>query len=196
MSSEPSVPAIHPVRLEDYAPPPYLIETVILDVDIRAGESVVSATLACLRNPAVPGAQALTLDGEDLETLSVSLDGELLAPEAYRLDASRLTIDRGDRMPERFTLQTRVRIRPDENTRLSGFYRSRDGYFTQCEPEGFRRITLFIDRPDVMARYTVTLHADRGMFPTLLANGNPAAQGDEQGGRHLVTWKDPFRKPS
>jgi aminopeptidase N len=185
-----SAPAI---RLEDYAPPPWLIETVRLDVDIRAGESFVSATLECARNAAVPGHSPLVLDGEELETLSVGLDGRLLAPGDYRLDASRLVIDA---VPERFVLTTRVRLRPDENTRLSGFYRSRDGYFTQCEPEGFRRITWFIDRPDVMARYTVTLHADRESFPVLIANGNPVDHGVEANGRHYATWEDPFRKPA
>jgi aminopeptidase N len=193
MSSETPLPSARPVRLEDYAPPPYLIETVALDVDIRAGETFVSARLECLRNPAAPGASPLLLDGEELETLSLSLDGKPLAPQAYRIEDSRLTIDA---VPERFTLETRVRIRPDGNTRLSGFYRSRDGYFTQCEPEGFRRVTWFIDRPDVMARYTVTLHAGKEDFPVLLANGNPVAQGDEPDGRHYATWEDPFRKPS
>ncbi|MDR0578480.1 MAG: aminopeptidase N [Candidatus Accumulibacter sp.] len=181
------------IRLEDYAPPPYLIETVRLDVDIRAGETFVSAALECVRNAAVPGENPLILDGEALETLSVGLDGKPLAAGDYRLDDTRLVIDA---VPERFTLETRVRIRPDANTRLSGFYRSRDGYFTQCEPEGFRRITWFIDRPDVMARYTVTLHADREAFPVLLANGNPVARGDEPDGRHYAIWEDPFRKPS
>ncbi|MDR2113028.1 MAG: aminopeptidase N [Candidatus Accumulibacter sp.] len=182
-----------PVRLEDYAPPPYLIETVKLEVDIRAGETIVSAALNVLRHPAAPGPRPLILDGEELETLSVKLDGKPLAPPAFRIDGSRLIVDAA---PERFTLETRVRIRPDRNTRLSGFYRSRDGYFTQCEAEGFRRITWFIDRPDVMARYTVTLRADKEAFPVLLANGNPVAQGDEPDGRHYATWEDPFRKPS
>ena len=89
-----------------------------------------------------------------------------------------------------------MRIRPDKNTQLSGLYRSRDGYFTQCEPQGFRRITWFIDRPDVMARYTVTVHADKAAFPFLLANGNPVGSGDEAEGRHFATWEDPFKKPS
>jgi aminopeptidase N len=192
-SNNPEKPTMRPIRLEDYTPPPYLIETIELDVDIRAEACFVSSTLKCLRNRAVSGSHPLVLDGEDLETLFVSLDGERLAPEAYRQDTSRLTIDT---VPERFTLQTRVRILPDANTRLSGFYRSRDGYFTQCEPEGFRRITWFIDRPDVMARYTVKLRADKADFPVLLSNGNPVAQGDEPDGRHYAVWEDPFRKPS
>ena len=182
-----------PTRLEDYAPPPYWIETVVLDVDIRAGETLVTATLECSRNPTATGPRTLILDGEELETLSIALDGEALAPQAYRIEASRLSIDD---VPEKFTLHTKVRLRPDANTRLSGFYRSRDGYFTQCEPEGFRRITWFLDRPDVMARYRVTLRADASDFPTLLANGNLVAQGDMPRGYHYATWEDPFRKPS
>jgi aminopeptidase N len=98
-------------------------------------------------------------------------------------------------LPDAFTLQTVVRIDPDKNTRLSGLYRSKDGYFTQCEAQGFRRITWFLDRPDVMSTYTVTLHADKEALPILLANGNPVAQGDEPNGRHWARWADPFRKP-
>ena len=183
----------NPVRLEDYVPPAYLVESVQLDVDVRAGETFVQSTLKCARNPGVAGTHPLTLDGEELETLAVCLDGRELPPAAYRLSENRLVIENP---PDHFTLQTRVRIRPDSNTQLSGFYRSRDGYFTQCEPEGFRRITWFIDRPDVMARYTVTLHADKAEFPVLLANGNPVTSGDEADGRHFATWEDPFKKPS
>ncbi len=182
-----------PVHLADYAPPPFLIEAVHLDVDIRAGETIVTALLTCARNPTVPGGLPLALDGEELETLSVLLDGQPVAPDAYRLSESQLMLED---VPDAFTLETTVRIRPESNTQLSGFYRSKDGLFTQCEPQGFRRITWFIDRPDVMARYTVTLHADKADYPMLLANGNPVASGDEPDGRHFATWEDPFRKPS
>jgi aminopeptidase N len=101
-------------------------------------------------------------------------------------------------VPDRFTLETQVRIRPRNNTKLMGLYASKDGYFTQCEAEGFRRITFFIDRPDVMARYTTTIHADKARFPFLLSNGNPVAHGDEPSAvtRHWVKWEDPFPKPS
>ncbi|MBK7421609.1 MAG: aminopeptidase N [Propionivibrio sp.] len=180
------------VRLEDYTPPPWLVNTVHLDVDIRPQGTLVVSTLNCVRNPALAGEHPLRLDGVELETLSVSLDGQLLSADAYRLSANQLVLNG---LPERFTLQTRVRIQPDSNTQLSGLYRSRDGYFTQCEPQGFRRITWFIDRPDVMACYTVTLHADKAAFPFLLANGNPLTSGDEPDGRHYATWEDPFRKP-
>ncbi len=186
-------PAPVPVHLKDYTPPPWLVNTVHLDVDIHAQETLLTATLDCARNPVVAGEHPLRLDGEDIETLSVAIDGRVLPAAAYTLTESQLVIDA---LPPRCTLQTRVRLQPDSNTQLSGLYRSRDGYFTQCEPQGFRRITWFIDRPDVMACYTVTLHADKAAFPFLLANGNPTASGDEADGRHFATWEDPFKKPS
>ena len=181
------------ILLKNYLPPAYLIDSVRLDVDLRRDDTLIMATLACRRNPVAAEGQPLVLDGEDLETLSISVDGRQLAVTEYRLEPTQLVIAS---VPDEFVLTTHVRIRPDQNTQLSGFYRSRDGYFTQCEPEGFRRITWFIDRPDVMARYTVSLHADKDNFPVLLANGNPLDSGDEADGRHFATWEDPFAKPS
>ncbi len=177
------------VYLRDYTPPAFLVDTVDLDFVIEAGATTVSAALALRRNPARPP-QPLVLDGEELETLSVAVDGEKVA---FSVTPNTLTI--AD-VPDAFTLHTVVRIDPDANTGLSGLYRSRDGYFTQCEAQGFRRITWFLDRPDVMATYTVTLHADKAAFPVLLANGNPVAQGDEDNNRHWARWEDPFRKPA
>src|SRR5574343_1734938 len=177
------------VYLKDYTPPAYLVDTVDLDFDIAPGGTVVTATLAMRRNPAVPS-QPLILDGEELETLNATVDGKKVP---FLETANTLTI--AD-LPDAFTLQTVVRIQPDKNTRLSGFYRSKDGYFTQCEAQGFRRITWFLDRPDVMAIYTVTLHADQAAYPVLLANGNPVASGDEADGRHWAKWADPFKKPA
>lgn len=182
-----------PVYLKDYTPPPFLVDTVHLDVDIGASGTRVTATLHCARNAAAADRNSpLVLDGEELETLSVSLDGRTLPAGAYAVSDDRLVVHD---VPERFVLETQVHIDPDKNTQLSGLYRSRDGYFTQCEPQGFRRITWFIDRPDVMARYTVTIHADKAAFPFLLSNGNPAGSGDEPDGRHYATWEDPFKKP-
>ncbi|MFZ2853842.1 MAG: aminopeptidase N, partial [Rhodocyclaceae bacterium] len=158
---------------------------------IRPGATVVSATLNCRRNPASVGGPLL-LDGDDLETLSVMLDGKLLGAGDYRLSATQLSIAE---VPAQFVVQTVTRIDADANTRLSGLYRSADGYFTQCEAQGFRRITWFADRPDVMSIYTVTLHADKDSLPVLLANGNPVAAGDAADGRHWARWHDPFRKP-
>ncbi len=177
------------IYLKDYTQPTYWIDTVDLDFIIEAGGTTVTATLAMRRNPAV-AAQPLMLDGDELETLSVAVDGQKWP---YSETPTQLTLSD---LPDAFTLTTEVRIQPDNNTRLSGLYRSKDGYFTQCEAQGFRRITWFLDRPDVMSTYTVTLHADKGTFPVLLANGNPVAQGGEADGRHWAKWEDPFRKPA
>jgi len=183
----------HPVLLKDYTPPPFLVDRVELDVDFRPDEARVTTTLAVRRNSAVRAAGAsLTLDGDELETISVSIDGNPLLQERYSLSATQLTITD---VPDAFTLQTVCRIRPDTNTKLSGLYRSANGYFTQCEAQGFRRITWFPDRPDVMSLYVVTLHADKTTLPLLLSNGNPVGSGDEPDGRHWARWEDPFPKP-
>ncbi|UCV27985.1 aminopeptidase N [Ferribacterium limneticum] len=177
------------VYLKDYTVPAYLVDTVDLDFNIETGGTTVTATLAMRRNPAA-ASQPLILDGDELETLSVTVDGHQVP---FAATASTLTISD---LPESFTLQTVVRIDPDKNTRLSGLYRSADGYFTQCEAQGFRRITWFLDRPDVMSTYTVTLHADQATYPVLLANGNPVDAGQEANGRHWAKWADPFKKPA
>ncbi len=179
------------IFLKDYTPPAWLVDDVELDIDLRPGATTVSARIRGRRN-AASSCQPLVLDGEELETLSVSVNGLSLSADAYILTPDTLSI--AD-LPEQFLLETVVRINPDANTRLSGLYRSKDGYFTQCEAQGFRRITWFLDRPDVMATYTVTLHADKAALPVLLANGNPVTQGDEADGRHWARWQDPFRKP-
>ncbi|MCC7412302.1 MAG: aminopeptidase N [Gammaproteobacteria bacterium] len=187
---DPVAPTIH---LRDYRPPAYLVDDVDLDFDLRAEYTRVTAVLALRRNPdAGAGAAPLVLDGEDLALESIAIDDRPLAAGDYVLEAGRLTIAQ---VPAAFTVRTVVRIEPERNTQLMGLYASRDGYFTQCEAEGFRRITWFLDRPDVMARYTTTVHADRDRFPHLLSNGNPVARGEEPGGRHWVRWGDPFRKP-
>jgi aminopeptidase N len=188
---EPQPAAIH---LRDYAPPAFLIERVALDVDIRAEDALVGARLAIRRNPAAADPRApLVLDGDELQLASVSLDGTLLRANQYSVGPERLVI--AD-VPDAFTLDTLSRIVPQRNTRLEGLYASASGFVTQCEAEGFRRITWFIDRPDVMARYTTTVHADRARYPVLLSNGNPVASGEEPGGRHFATFEDPFPKPS
>ena len=177
------------IYLKDYTPPAFMVDTADLDFVIESVGTTVTATLAMRRNPAV-AAQPLILDGDGLETLSVAVDGQNVP---FSVTPNTLTI--AD-VPDAFTLQTIVRIDPDKNTRLSGLYRSKDGYFTQCEAQGFRRITWFLDRPDVMSTYTVTLHADKETLPVLLANGNPVAAGDEADGKHWARWADPFKKPA
>jgi len=186
-------PLPQPIRLADYTPPAFLVDRVELDVDIGPTHTRVRAMLALARNPAAPGRAPLVLDGDGLRLESVLLDGVALAAEAYMLTDDALTVPG---LPDRCVLTTETSIEPEKNTQLMGLYASRDGCFTQCEAEGFRRITFFPDRPDVMACYTTTIHADRARFPVLLSNGNLEAAGDEGGGRHWARWVDPFPKPS
>ncbi|NJD89461.1 MAG: aminopeptidase N [Betaproteobacteria bacterium] len=184
-------PAARAIRLADYAPPAWLVDTVTLDVDIARPWATVRASLAVRRNPEGAGGP-LVLDGAHLELLSVALDGAPLDASRYEVRDGALRIAE---VPDSFLLETAVRFDPWKNTRLEGFYASKDGLFTQCEAEGFRCITFFPDRPDVMATYRVTLHAPHEEFPILLANGNLVEYAAEEGGRHRATWADPFPKP-
>lgn len=181
--------------LKDYAPPAWLIDTVDLHVAIFEGHAEVRTRLTCRRNPATL-AGPLVLNGEALERVSLTLDGVQLDPARYTCADDLLTIT--GPLPDTFQLETTVRIHPDQNTQLSGLYRSKDGYFTQCEAEGFRRITFFPDRPDVMAKFSCTVEADSARFPHLLSNGNPVAAGAcaDDATRHWVRWEDPFPKPA
>ena len=181
------------IYLKDYQVPDYLIKTTDLRVDIRAGETLVSAMLHFYRNPAakVPATQ-LTLHGAELELVSIALDGQLLEPNQYAFGEESLTVFD---TPEEFKLITITKIKPEDNTSLEGLYKSRTMYCTQCEAEGFRKITYYLDRPDVMSEFTTTVVADK-KFPVLLSNGNLIAQGEEEGGRHFATWHDPFKKPA
>ena len=185
-------PTPQTVYLKDYRPPAFLIATVALDIDIQSEATVVSAVLEIARNPAAAGDAPLVLDGDGLQLVSVAVDGRTLEAGEYSVDTEHLRITHP---PASFRLTTVVRIHPEQNTQLMGLYASQDGYFTQCEAEGFRRITFFIDRPDVMSRYTTVIHAARERFPLLLSNGNLAASGDERDGRHWARWVDPFPKP-
>src|SRR4051812_2843616 len=180
---EPHAKAIH---LEDYAPPAFRVETVELDVDIREDHAIVKANLAVTRS----GEGALVLDGDELELVSVRVNG---APARHEVTPETLTVHD---VPDAFTLETVTRIVPQQNTKLEGLYATKNGFVTQCEAQGFRRITWFIDRPDVMARYTTTVHADKAKYPVLLSNGNLLEKGDEAKGRHWARFEDPFPKPS
>jgi aminopeptidase N len=185
-------PASRKIHRQEYAPPAYLVDRVALDVDIARPWATVRAALAVRRNPAGAGGP-LVLDGAHLELLSIAIDGQPLGAAQYSTGERQLSVAE---VPESFTLETVTRFDPWQNTRLEGFYASKDGLFSQCEAEGFRTITYFPDRPDVMATYTVTLHASREEFPHLLANGNLVATAEEADGRHSATWEDPFPKPS
>ena len=179
--------------LRDYSPPGFLIDEAELFFDLREAGTRVRSRLHIRRNPAVPASDAIRLDGEGLEPVRVAMDGLELPPEAWRVEDGDLVIAG---VPGHFVLETEVEIHPEANTALEGLYRSGGMYCTQCEAEGFRRITWFLDRPDVMTRFRVTLEADRVRFPVLLSNGNPGAVEAIDGGRHRATWIDPFPKPS
>ena len=189
-------PGRTPKLLKDYAPPDYLIEEVELDVALDPKATRVASKLRLRPNPKVAtGGRPLVLDGESLTLQSLALDGKPLSPADYELRDTSLTIASVPAKP--FTLEIVTLCDPEANTALSGLYRSRGTYCTQCEPEGFRRITYFLDRPDVLAVYTVRIEADRATTPVLLSNGNPVARGDIPGtGRHFAVWHDPFPKPS
>ncbi len=185
-----------PKLLKDYAAPDYLIEEVDLDVALAPKAARVASRLRLRPNPKVAtGGRPLVLNGEGLTLESLALGGKPLSPKDYELKDGSLTIPRVPAQP--FTLEIVTLCDPEANTALSGLYLSRGTYCTQCEPEGFRRITYFIDRPDVLAVYTVRIEAERATTPVLLSNGNPVAQGDIPGtGRHFAVWHDPFPKPS
>ena len=184
-----------PVRLADYQPPAFLIDTVDLTFELGEAETRVKSRLAVRRNPAAADPAApLELDGDALELVSVALDGERLGSNRYRLTSEGGLV--AEDVPDAFALEIETRIDPQDNTALSGLYVSGGNFCTQCEPEGFRRIAYFVDRPDVMARYTVTIVADKGRCPVLLSNGNPAGSGEAEKGRHWAKWVDPHPKPS
>ncbi|MGI9384388.1 MAG: aminopeptidase N [Methyloligellaceae bacterium] len=189
-------PAPQPIFLKDHRPPAFLIDTVHLDVVLEPAAATVTARLAVRRNleAAEPGAR-LVLDGEKLELREVAIDGRPLSPEAWQLTDATLTIAELPSGP--FELQITTVCNPEANKALSGLYRSGAIYCTQCEPEGFRRITYFLDRPDVLAVYTTRIEAAKADAPVLLANGNPVEAGDIAGtDRHYAVWHDPHPKPS
>jgi len=182
-----------PIRLADYRQPDWLLDTVHLDVSLHPSATRVRATLALRPNPQVPAAP-LVLDGDELSLTSLKIDGAEAARESYAASPERLTIAQPPNKP--FTLEIETTVDPTANTQLSGLYRSSGTYCTQCEAEGFRRITYFPDRPDVMAVYTTRIEADKAEAPVLLANGNLTESGDLPGGRHFAVWYDPHPKPS
>jgi aminopeptidase N len=184
-----------PVRLKDYRPPDWLVDTVDLDVALHPTKTRVRSTLVLRPNPKGQPDAPLVLDGDELTLVSVALDNVALGPDAFVATPDGLTITHPPQRPFRLTIETL--LDPSANTRLMGLYRSRGTYCTQCEAEGFRRITYFPDRPDVMAIYTTRIEAEKTEAPVLLANGNMVGSGDVAGtGRHFAVWHDPFAKPS
>jgi aminopeptidase N len=158
-----------PIRLKNYRPPDWLVQTVSLDVSLHPTQTKVRATLKLEPNP-LASAAPLVLDGDGLSLAALKLDGTALPAESYVATPDQLTIPQPPNKP--FTLEIETLVDPSANTQLSGLYRSSGTYCTQCEAEGFRRITYFPDRPDVMAVYTTRIEADKKEAPVLLANGN------------------------
>jgi aminopeptidase N len=182
------------IYLKDYQAPEYLIDETHLTFELFDDHSLVHAQLVMRRNPARgAGLPPLVLDGQLLELLSVKLADVDLTASDYELTPDSLTIQPKS---ETFTLDTSVKIHPETNTALEGLYKSSGMFCTQCEAEGFRKITYYLDRPDVMSSFTTTVIADKQDFPILLSNGNPVGAGPEGEGRHWITWEDPFKKPA
>ena len=179
------------VRREDYTAPAYVIDTVDLTFDLDPAKTRVLNKMRLRRNPDVP-AQALRLDGADLNLARVMVNG---AGCSFKMDGETLVLENLPEGTEPFDLEIFTTCIPERNTQLMGLYVSQGTFFTQCEAEGFRRITYFLDRPDVMASYTVTLRADKALYPVLLSNGNLVEQGALEGGRHFAKWVDPHKKP-
>lgn len=183
------------IYLKDYQVPEFLIEKTDLRFELQADATLVKARLQVKRNPqSLSKNRALVLQGDkDLVLCRVVVNDQILTEQDYRRSEESLSIHD---VPDAFVLETVTEIYPDQNTALEGLYRSDGMYCTQCEAEGFRRITFYLDRPDVMSVFTTTIEADKTAYPVLLSNGNPVASGDADDDRHWVTWEDPFPKPA
>ncbi|MDQ3482713.1 MAG: aminopeptidase N, partial [Pseudomonadota bacterium] len=183
----PQNPNHEETRREDYRPPDWLVPRIELSFDLAPETTRVSAKLTVERNGAHD--RPLRLDGDDIEPVSVRVDS---VEADWRMDGPSLVVElSGDKA----TVETEVDVHPAANSKLMGLYASGGILCTQCEAEGFRRITFFPDRPDVLSRYRVRMEADFERFPILLTNGNPVASGKSDGGRHWAEWEDPFPKP-
>jgi aminopeptidase N len=179
-----------PTYLANYAPPEFLIESVDLYFDLIEEVTTVRSQLVIKRNG--NHQKPLLLNGEELKLVKLAIDGQALGTAQYQLDKETLCIPS---VPDTFTLSVENQITPHTNTRLMGLFKSGSLFCTQCEPQGFRRITYFIDRPDVLTRFTTTIAADKHLYPFLLSNGNSVERGELPNGRHWVQWVDPFKKP-
>lgn len=186
--------SVKTIYLKDYQAPDYLIDETHLKFEIFENATFVHAELHIRLNSekVINNLPELVLNGQDLELLTVAIDNIVLKTDSYKVDSTTLSLQPNK---TNFVLKTSVRIHPETNTALEGLYKSNKMFCTQCEAEGFRKITYYLDRPDVMSKFTTTIEAEQLSYPILLSNGNLIDQGEE-GDRHWVTWQDPFRKPS
>ncbi|MCU4577157.1 aminopeptidase N [Acinetobacter courvalinii] len=188
IAAQPPVQADQTIYLKDYQKPSFLVESINLDIQVFDEHTLVDSTLVMKRQTAGD----LVLLGRDLELKSIRLNGQVLNADQYRLDSEQLVITDA---PDQVIIQTQVVIHPESNTQLEGLYKAGDLFVTQNEPEGFRKITFYPDRPDVLAEFTTRVEADK-KYPVLLANGNLLETGDAGNGRHFAIWQDPTKKPS
>ena len=189
-AQQPTPQAHQPIFLKDYQPADFSVESVHLLFELDLAETFVTSTLEVKRS--AQGEAPLTLNGDGLTCVSVSLNGSLLPTSAYQASPDRLTIPE---LPAQFTLQVKTKLAPKDNKELMGLYASSGNFCTQCEAQGFRRITYYLDRPDVLSVFTTQIIADQASFPTLLSNGNLIEEGSLEGGKHYAIWRDPFPKP-
>ncbi|MEM9278350.1 MAG: M1 family aminopeptidase, partial [Pseudomonadota bacterium] len=183
------------IHLKNYKKPDYNVLTVDLDVNLHPTQTRVKSKLLLQRNKGVEAGTAVQLDGDELKLVSVAIDGKVLAGNDYKETPTTLTIQKVPKK-QKFEIEIETEINPSANTKLMGLYRSSGNYCTQCEAEGFRRITFFPDRPDILAVYTTRIEADKSETPILLGNGNPVKKGAAGKGRHYAVWHDPHPKPS
>ncbi|VAW61098.1 Membrane alanine aminopeptidase N [hydrothermal vent metagenome] len=180
------------IYLKDYTPPQYWIDTVDLRFELGEEHTRVVSEMAIRRNQDLQGAHILQLDGEDLELGAILINEKSLSDNDFSITDECLWIPD---VPDEFTLQIETFIKPQENTSLEGLYKSSGNFCTQCEAQGFRKMTYYLDRPDVMARFSTTIIADKSRYPVLLSNGNPVESAELDNGQHSVSWEDPFKKP-
>ena len=188
IAAQPPVQADQTIYLKDYQKPAFLVESIHLDIQVYDDHTIVDSTLVMKRQ----AAGELVLLGRDLELQSIQMNGQLLNAGQYQLDSEQLVITDA---PDQVIVQTKVMIHPESNTQLEGLYKAGDLFVTQNEPEGFRKITFYPDRPDVLAEFTTRVEADK-KYPVLLANGNLLETGEVGEGRHFAIWQDPTKKPS
>jgi len=188
IAAQPPVQADQTIYLKDYQKPSFLVESINLDIQVYDDHTIVDSTLVMKRQTT----GALVLLGRDLELKSIQLNGQILSAAQYDLDDEQLLITDA---PDQVILQIQVVIHPESNTQLEGLYKAGDLFVTQNEPEGFRKITFYPDRPDVLAEFTTRVEADK-KYPVLLANGNLLETGEAGEGRHFAIWQDPTKKPS
>ncbi len=188
------------IYLTEYQPSAWRVDNIHLCFELAEEETLVTTTAKYVLNGDGDNDNKkapLVLDGEELELLDIKLDGRKLAEAAYQITDTQLIIDpQVNSLPEQFELETTVRIHPQDNTSLNGLYQSSGNFCSQCEAQGFRRITYYLDRPDVMTTYTTKIIADKVKYPVLLSNGNLIEQGDLDNGKHFAVWNDPHKKPS